>query len=128
MDAKETTLLKEIRTIYDKLEQNVYGEYRGSIKIGEPGFCYDIHAKELSNKVLELYNTFQPEYLSLSEIGDFMHTMDKEVAFVVYDYQESIKPRVSQKKKNEVCKAINKANEQIKLDLFRLFRKIDELQ
>lgn len=128
MDAKEKALLKEIRVIYDKLEQNANGEYRGTIKIGEPGFCYENHAKELSNKVLELYNTFRPEYLNLSEIGDFMHTMDKEVAFVVYDYQEFIKSGVSRKKRNEVCNAINKANKQIKLDLFRLFREIDELQ
>ena len=30
--------------------------------------------------------------------------------------------------KNEVCSAIIKANKQIKLDLFRLFQKMEELQ
>ena len=128
MDTKEEALLEEIRAINNKLEQNIHGEYRNQTKIGEPGFSYYIHAQELLNKVLELYNTYHPEYLNQSEIGDFMHTMDKEVAFVEYDYQESIKSRVSRKKKNEVCNAIIKANKQIKLDLFRLFQKMEELQ
>ncbi|MBW9204043.1 hypothetical protein EVD33_14145 [Bacteroidales bacterium SW292] len=110
------------------MEQNIHGEYRNLTKIGGPGFCYHSYAQELLNKVFELYNTYHPEYLILSEIGDFMHTMDKEVAFVEYAYQESIKPRSSQKMKNEVCNAIIKANKQIKLDLFRLFPKMKELQ
>lgn len=40
MDIQEQTLLKEIKSLYEKLEQNVRGEYRGSCKIGEPGFSY----------------------------------------------------------------------------------------
>lgn len=128
METKERALLEEIRAIYNKLEHNIHGEYRNLTKIGVPGFCYHIHAQELLNKVLELYSTYHPEYLNHSEIGDFMHTIDKEVAFVEYNYQESIKSGVSHKKKNGVCNAIIKANEQIKLDLFRLFQKLEELQ
>lgn len=128
METKEKALLEGIRTIYNKLEQNIHGEYRNLTKIGDPGFCYHTHAQELFYKVLELYNTYHPEYLSLSEIGDLKHTMDKEVALVEYDYQESIKPRVSHKKKNEVCNAISEANQHIKRDLFRLFQQLEELQ
>ena len=127
MDTNEMGLLEEIRSIYNKLAQNIHGEYRGMTKIGEPGFCYNTHAQELLKKVLELHHTYHPEYLSQQEIGDLMHTIDKEVAFVEYAYQDSIKPRVSKKMKNEVCNAIIKANKQIKLDLFRLFQKMEEL-
>lgn len=131
MDAKMKALLEDIRATYDKLERNIYGEYRDiacTVRIGEPGFCYRIHAQELLSQVLELYNTYHPEYLSQSEIRDFMYTIDKEAAFVEYAYQESIKHRASQRMKNEVCNAIIKANKQIKLDLFRLFQKMEELQ
>lgn len=128
MNTSIKALLEEIRAIYNKLEQNTRGEYRGITKIGEPGFCYSTHVQELFKKVLELYRIYHPEYLSQSEIGDLMHTIDKEVAFVEYAYQESIKPRASQKKKKEVCNAIIKANKQIKLDLFRLFQEMEESQ
>lgn len=128
METKGKALLEEIRTIYNKLEQNIHREYRNLTKIGDPGFCYHSHAQELLDKVIELYNMYHPEYLSLSEIRDFKHTMDKEVALVEYDYQESIKPRVSHKKKNEVCNAISEANQHIKRDLFRLFQQLEELQ
>lgn len=128
MDTTLKALLEEIKATYNKLEQSVRGEYRGMTKIGEPGSCYNTHAQELFKKVLELQHTYHPEYLSQSEIRDFMHTMDKEVAYVEYAYQKSIKPKVSQKMKNEVCNAIINANKQIKLDLFRLFQKMEELQ
>lgn len=121
-------LLRDIKAAYTKLEQNYYGEFRGGTQIGEPGFCYTIHAQELYDKVLDLYHSYHPEFLNLSEIGDFKHTLVKEVAMVEYCYQESIKPKASQKKKDEVLSAINKANKQIKLDLFGLFKILEELQ
>ena len=58
METKEKALLEGIRTIYNKLEQNIHGEYRNLTKIGDPGFCYHTHAQELFYKVLELYNTY----------------------------------------------------------------------
>ena len=127
MDIQEQTLLKEIKSLYEKLEQNVRGEYRGSCKIGEPGFSYQIYANELLKKVSELHENFHPDYLDKSDISALMHTIDKEVAFVEYHYQEILKPNASRKKIDGVCAAIHKANKQIKLDLFGLFREIEKL-
>lgn len=124
---QEQALLKEIKSLYDKLEQNVYGEYRGGCKIGEPGFSYQIYANELFKKVSELHKSFHPDYLDKSDIMALMHTIDKEVASVESYYQETLKSKSSLRKRNEVCGTINKANKQIKLDLFRLFREIGNL-
>ncbi len=128
MEATIKTLLEEIKAIYEKLEQNIWGEYRGMKKIGEPGSFYNIHAQEFCQKVLELYRSYHPEYLSQLEIGNLLHTMNKEVALVEYAYQESIKHKNSFKKKNEVCNVIIKANKQIKSDLFGLFQILEKLQ
>lgn len=128
MDTNEYTLLKEIKELYHKLEHNVYGEYRGGCKIGEPGFSYDILVKKLLEKVMELHNTIQVDYLNMSDIQALMVTINKEVAYVEYYYRKALKPNASKKCKEEVYCAINKANDQIKLDLYGLFKKIDEIE
>lgn len=128
MNANEYTLLKEIEELYHKLEQNVYGEYRDGYKIGEPGFGYDILVKRLFEKVLELHNSIQVDYLNISDIHALMVTINKEVASVEYIYQKAIKPNASSKCKEEVYYAINKANKQIQLDLKGLFKRIDEIE
>ena len=131
MDAQMKELLEKIKATYDKLERNIHGEYIGinkTTKIGEPGCHYTIHAQELSQQIHELYDTYHPDFLSQLEIGNFMHTLDKEVAYVEDDYQESLKHKDSQKKKDKVCKSIKEANQQIRLDLWRLFQILDELQ
>lgn len=120
MNTEEQTLLKDIKTLYEKLLRNIYEERK-------PGFSYEIHAEQLFQKVLKLYNDFHPEYLSEHDVRDLMHTIDKEVAYVEMDYQLAIKPRATKKLKEKVCADINKANNQIKLDLFRLFEKIKEM-
>lgn len=120
---EEETLLREIENLYDKLKQNKNGTYIGSCKIGEPGFCYKLYADELLKKVRKLYFSFHPDYLDESDIADFMHTIDKEVCYVDSLYQEVIKPNATKKKKAELDKAINKANNQIKLDLHSLLNK-----
>ena len=128
MDRNEYTLLKEIKELYHKLKQNVYGEYRGGFKIGKPGFGYDSLANKLLNKVQELHNTIQVDYLDIYDIQQLMATINKEVAYVEYYYQKALKPNASKKCKEEVYCAINKANDQIKLDLSGLFKKIDEIE
>lgn len=128
MDNQEIELLKEIKSVYDSLLRNIDGEYRGICKIGESGFCYEIHANQLLQKVVELQNTFHPSYLNGSEISDLAHTVDKEVAYVEYRYQKALDSKASRKTKQEVCNAIKKANDQIRLDLFGLLKHIDELE
>lgn len=127
MEPQEQALLKEIKALYNQLVQNVYGEYRAAIKIGNPGISYGIYANRLFQKVKELYDTFHPEYLTKLDIISLKHTLDKEVADVDYYYSKALPPRTSRKQKAKVCDAIYKANKQIRLDLFLLFKKIDEL-
>lgn len=127
MEPQEQALLKEIKALYNQLVQNVYGEYRAGIKIGNPGFSYGIYANRLFQKVKELYDTFHPEYLTELDVINLKHTLDKEVADIDYCYSDALPPRTSRKQKAKVCDAIYKANKQIRLDLFLLFKKIDEL-
>ena len=128
MDANEQSLLIEIKKLYQTLEDNIYGEHHGDVPIGRPGSAYEIYANKLLQKVQELYINFHPDYLSDFDLRALMHTvLNKEVKDVTYCYEEALKPNVSQKKKDAVCKAIKKANSQIKLDLFSLFAKIGKL-
>ena len=53
MEPQEQALLKEIKALYNQLVQNVYGEYRAAIKIGNPGISYGIYANRLFQKVKE---------------------------------------------------------------------------
>lgn len=128
MELQEQSLLEEIKDLYHKLEDNVYGVYMGITKIGEPGFGYEGHVNELFKKVHKLYIDFHPDYLSEFDVKALMHTIDKEVKDVEYYYQTALKPKASRKQKEKVCAAIHKANEHIKLDLLSLFAKIDDLQ
>ena len=129
MDANEQSLLKEIKELYKTLGDNIYGEYRGSTLIGHPGSFYEIHANELLKKVQELYAGFHPDYLPESDLRALMSTvLNKEVKDVAYCYEAALKSNVSQKKKDAVSRAIQKANSQIKSDLYSLFAKIEEIQ
>lgn len=128
MDVREQTLLKEIKDLYGKLKDNINGEYRGGCKIGGPGFCYEIYVNDLLTKVQELYVTFHPDYLDESDFACLFHTIGKEVKYVEYLYNAAIKPNAAKKRERELCGAIEKANGQIKLDLCKLFQKINELQ
>lgn len=53
--------------------------------------------------------------------------LSKEVRDVAYCYEAALKSNVSQKKKDAVCKAIQKANSQIRSDLYGLFAKAEEI-
>lgn len=127
MEIEERALLVEIKDLYDKLKQNMYGVYSAGTKIGGPGFAYELHAKEMSKKVHKLYFSFHPNYLDESNMADFMKTIDKEVSYVESLYLESLNPHATRKVKEKVCEAITKANKRIKSDLFNLFKEIDKL-
>lgn len=127
MENTEQRLLQEIRDLYHKLLESDKGTYIGTTKIGEPGFGYATTANELFKKVHELYCTFHPKYLDEITVGHLMHTINKEVEYVELSYKDAKNPKASQKKKRAVCTAINNANDQIKLDLFALLKKIGEL-
>lgn len=128
MEAQEQKLLIEIKGLYDKLQQNINGKYFGVTKIEEPGSGYKLHATKLLKKLQELYSSFHPDYLDESDIADFIHTIDREVSHVDYLYQETIKAKATRKKKLELEEAINKANNQIELDLYGLLKIIDEVK
>ncbi len=125
---EEKELLKEIENLYGKLKQNINGVYVGNRKIGEPGFSYELYANELLKKVQELYSSCHPYYLDENDMAALIYTIGKEVSYVDSLHSETLKPNAPKKKKRELDGAIDKANSQIRSDLYRLFAHIENLK
>lgn len=128
MNEEEKKCLLEIDNIYNELTEEPSGKWNGSFLLKPSGYNYCRNAERLKEKVFELYNEFKPDYLSEHELGAIAHTCDKEVSFVDYHYNLAIKGNAEKKRNTEFLDSIHKANQQINLDLFPLFTKIEEVK
>jgi len=128
MNEEEKKILLEIDSIYTELTEEPSGKRTGSYMQKPSGYNYCRNAERLKEKVFELYNEFKPDYLSEHELGAIAHTCDKEVSFVDYHYNLAIKRNAAKKRNIEFLNSIYKANQQINLDLFSLFAKIEEVK
>lgn len=128
MEVEEKKLLLEVDSLHSELLNESMGRWNGRY-IEEPsGYNYRRNVNALLEKVYELRTKFNPEYLSEHSVGAFSHTCNKEVSFVEYHYEKAIKKNAAQIRKRELIAAIDKANRQIKSDLFSLFLKITEIK
>lgn len=116
MTVEEKTLLLEIDSLYKELLRETNG------------YSYLRNAKELENKIFELYNTFSPDYLSLNDVSMLQHTCGKEVSHVEYHFRETQKSRAAKKRYTEFLESISKANDQIRIDIISLLIKIKEMK
>ncbi len=128
MEEKEKAKLLEIGELYDKLKNEPKGIWNGTYKIEPNGNTYKSNAEKLLNEVITLYNDFKPDYLPEQNLDALSHTCSKEVDYVVNDYNESIKPRAAKKRYTEFLNSISKANNQIKLDIYSLLKKVEEVK
>lgn len=126
MEEEEIKLLKKIEELHSKLRQEPYGQWTGSFTLPPSGYGYSNNAKQLYEKACELKSEFNPEYLTDSDIAAFAHTLGKEVSHVEYHYDEAMKGKAAKKRHDEFIGSINKANSQIELDLFSLFKQISD--
>ena len=116
MEEEELELLNEIDLLHEKL-----------LCLGN-GYTYAQCAKSLRDKVVKLYDKFEPDYIDGVVIQQLNHTCNKEVDFVKLQQDKASKPRASQKSKNELIDKMGKTTKQIEIDVYSLFKKIDELK
>ena len=92
------------------------------------GYAYRRIAHLLFDKVLELFNKFSPNYLTISNIERLGQTVSEEGERIVAKYEEVRKPNSSQVRKIELMSKINSANSTISMDIFSVFQKINEIK
>lgn len=128
MIEEEKAILLEIDKLYTELLQESSVKWNGSFMIQPSGFSYRHKADELKKKVFELYNKFKPDYLNGQDLYALAHTCEKEVSYVEYYYNLSIKKNAAKKRHAEFLNSIYKANQQIRVDIFSLLAKIEEIK
>lgn len=128
MTEEEKAILLEIDNLHTELIEEPNGKWNGRYMQEPSGYNYCRNAEKLKDKVFELYNKFEPDYLTQHEIGAIAHTCDKEVSYVEYHYDLSRKNNAAKKRHTEFINSISKANQQIRLDIFSVFAKIEEVK
>lgn len=128
MTEEEKALLLEIDKLHTELIEEPNGKWNGRYMQEPSGYTYCRNAEKLKDKVFELYNIFKPDYLTQHEIGAIAHTCDKEVSYVQYHYDLSRKNNAAKKRQTEFIDSIYKANQQIRIDIFSVFAKIEEVK
>ena len=114
MTDEEKTLLLQIDTLYNELLRET------------DGYNYCWKAKDLRDKVFELFNEFNPDYLSQQTIHDLGHTYNKEVSYVDSAYVETRKNKAPKKRHTEFLNSMHTANRQIKIDILSVLMEIEK--
>lgn len=128
MTEEEKALLLEIDNLHIELIEEPNGKLNGMYRQEPSGYNYCQNAKKLKDKVFELYDKFEPDYLAKLEIDAIDHTYDKEVSYVDSNYNRSRKMNATKKQHTEFINSIHKANQQIRLDIYSVFAKIEEVK
>ena len=126
MKEKEKKILMEINSLHEKLLNEPYGNnVRGAHGMLPPSaHSYAKYAKDIRDKVFELYAEFHPEYLSTKELQDLDYTCDKEVQHVIIKGNEARKRNAAQIRQNEFISEMENATKQIEMDISSVFFQI----
>lgn len=130
MKEKELGLLNEIDQLHEKLISEPGGTYNLALKMVMPpnGYTYAWNARSLLDKVIQIHKEFAPDYIDILNIQQLSHTCGKEVDFVERQQEKVSKTTSSKRSKDELEGMMRKATWQIELDMFSLFKKIEELK
>ena len=130
MEEKELALLNEIDQLHEKLISEPGGTYNLALKKVMPpsGYTYAWNARSLRDKVIQIHKEFAPDYIDTLTIQQLYHTCENEVDFVERQQEKVNNPRSSKRSKDELERLMRKATQQIELDMFSLFKKIEELK
>lgn len=123
---KEKKMLMEINSLYKKLLNEPYGNnVRGAHGMLPPSaHSYAKYAKDIRDKVFELYVEFHPEYLSTKELQDLDYTCDKEVQHVIIRGNEARKRNAARIRQDEFISEMENATNQIEMDISSIFHQI----
>lgn len=116
MTDEEKTLLLEIDALYNGLLRETNGY----------NYCWK--AKDLTDKVIELFNKFSPNYLSQQTIHELRHTYNKEVSYVDSAYEETRKNKAPKKRHTEFLNSMHAANRQIRIDILSVLMEIEKIK
>lgn len=106
----------EIDTLYKELLQETNGY----------NYCWKV--KNLRDKVFELFNKFNPDYLSQQTIHELRHTYNKEVSYVDSAYEEIRKNKAPKKIHTEFLNSMHAANRQIRIDILSVLMEIKKIK
>lgn len=126
MEEKEKKILMEINSLHEKLLNEPYGDnVRGAHGMLPPNaHSYAKYAKDIRDKVFELYAEFHPEYLSSKDVQDLDYTCDKEVQHVIIKGDEARKRNAPQIRQDELIREMENATNQIEIDISSVFYQI----
>lgn len=126
MEEKEKKILMEINSLHEKLLNEPYGDnVRGAHGMLPPNaYSYAKYAKDIRDKVFELYAEFHPEYLSSKDVQDLDYTCNKEVQHVIIKGNEARKRNAAQIRQDELIREMENATNQIEIDISSVFYQI----
>lgn len=120
MEDREKQLLKEIWSTYNDLKEepdkSFKIRYGKSYKVEPSASSYSTNVSILLQKVIKLQKDYTPSYLDSSAIHDLKLTISKEVDLIEYA-----------KSKKALQSSMREATNQIKIDLYSLFKKAEEV-
>lgn len=120
MEDREKQLLKEIWSTYNDLKEepdkSFEIRYGKSYKVEPSASSYSTNVSILLQKVIKLQKDYTPSYLDSSAIHDLKLTIGKEVDLIEYA-----------KSKKALQSSMREATNQIKIDLYSLFKKAEEV-
>ncbi len=128
MTEDEKNLLLEIDKLYTELINEPFGRWTGSYHTKPDGGAYCKNAEKIKNIIFKLYNDFNPEYLDENDLDMISHTCEKEVGYVDYHYDLSIKNNAPKIRNTEFLNAMGSASDRIRRELSSVFEKIDEIK
>lgn len=130
MEEKEKKILMEINSLHEKLLNEPYGDnVRGAHGMLPPNaHSYAKYAKDIRDKVFELYNTFHPEYISFNDIQDLDDTCNKEVQHVIIKGNEARKRNAARIRQDEFISEMEYATNQIEIAISSVFYQIKQLK
>lgn len=120
MEDREKQLLKEIWSTYNDLKEepdkSFEIRYGKSYKVEPSASSYSTNVSILLQKVIKLQKDYTPSYLDSSAIHDLKLTIGKEVDLIEYA-----------KSKKALQSSMREATNQIKIDLYSLLKKAEEV-
>lgn len=120
MEDREKQLLKEIWSTYNELKEepdkSFEIRYGKLYKVAPSASSYSTNVSILLQQVIKLQKDYTPSYLDSSAIHDLKLTIGKEVDLIEYA-----------KSKKTLQSSMRKATNQIKIDLYSLLKKAEEV-
>lgn len=127
MEDGERVLLLKINELHKQLLIEPNGRFINNMRLEPSGYTYTKNMSLLVKNVAELFNEYNPDYLTLQDLESLYHTNEKEVAALNYMHDKAIKNRAPNKRKTELISQMYIATKHIERDIFSTFDKIEKL-